>query len=235
MARLAAHGRTAVIITSRTPEEWLGPIRRIKVGGLAWQEAAQYAGKLLAPYPTAAPRRARRAFGELLEWLDGHPLSMRLILPRLEAVDPETLLEGLRGTTPMPDDDEGWDEGTSLAASIDYSFIHLTADTQRLLPAVCLLHGIADADLLATMSRGQNVPRRFAATSIDDWKQALDDVARVGLLTYLGFGMYQVHPTLPAYLAARWRAEDPDDHDSMRDAALRALVAACAGFVAVAL
>ena len=87
LARLAANGQSAVVITSRTAEDWLGPIRRIEVGGLAREEAAQYAGALLAPYPAAAPRRARRAFGELLEWLDGHPLSMRLILPRLDASD----------------------------------------------------------------------------------------------------------------------------------------------------
>jgi hypothetical protein len=85
LTRLAAHGRSAVIITSRTAEDWLGPIRRIGVGGLAPEEAAQYAEQLLAPYPAAAERRERRAFGELLEWLHGHPLSMRLILPRLDA------------------------------------------------------------------------------------------------------------------------------------------------------
>ena len=101
LARLAADGRSAVVITSRTAEDWLGPVRRIEVGGLAPEEATQYAGELLAPYPAAAPRRARRAFGELLEWLDGHPLSMRLILPRLDATEPEALLEGLRGTTPL--------------------------------------------------------------------------------------------------------------------------------------
>ena len=51
------------------------------MGGLPPEEAAEYAGELLAPYPAAASRRAGRAFGELMEWLDGHPLSMRLVLP----------------------------------------------------------------------------------------------------------------------------------------------------------
>ena len=41
---LAAHGRSAVLITSRTPEDWLGEVRRITVGGLAAHEAAEYAG-----------------------------------------------------------------------------------------------------------------------------------------------------------------------------------------------
>ena len=57
LVRLAANRmRSVVIITSRTAEDWLGPVRRIDVGGLARDEAAQYAGELLAPYPAAAPR-----------------------------------------------------------------------------------------------------------------------------------------------------------------------------------
>jgi len=92
------HSASTVIITSRAREEWLGEVRRIGVGGLDWAEAAQYAGYLLAPLPAARERRERRSFGELLDWLDGHPLAMRLILPRLDASDPAALLAGLRGT-----------------------------------------------------------------------------------------------------------------------------------------
>ena len=228
LARLAAHGRSAVVITSRTPEDWLGPVRRISLGGLAREEAAQYAGELLAPYPAAAPRRARRAFGELLEWLDGHPLSMRLILPRLDTASPEALLESLRGITPLPAGDAGGDQATSLAASITYSFTHLTGETRRRLPAVGLFHGVASADVLAGFSGVPGVPGRFAGASRQDWRQTLDDAAQVGLLIPLGSDMYRVHPALPAYLAARWRAEDPDSYDSARDAATRALAVACA-------
>ncbi len=228
LARLATNGNSVVIITSRTAEDWLGPVRRIEVGGLTREEAAQYAGELLAPYPAAAPRQARRAFGELLEWLDGHPLSMRLILPRLDVADPEALLDGLRGTTAMLVDDGDGDRATSLAASITYSFTHLAAETRRLLPAVGLFYGVAVVDVLAIFSAEPGVPGRFAMASGQDWKQAMDDAARVGLLTPLGAGMYRVHPTLPAYLGARWRTEDPEGYDSMRDAAIRTLAAACA-------
>ena len=91
---------SAVIITSRAQEDWLGQVRRIPVGGLNRAEASQYAVHLLAPFPAAQRRRERRSFGELLEWLDGHPLAMRLTLPRLDTTDPADLLAGLRGTTP---------------------------------------------------------------------------------------------------------------------------------------
>ena len=100
------HSRSVVIITSRAQEDWLGQVRRIAVGGLNRAEAAEYAGYLLAPFPAAQARRERRSFGELLEWLDGHPLAMRLTLPRLDATDPADLLAALQGTTPLPAADD---------------------------------------------------------------------------------------------------------------------------------
>jgi hypothetical protein len=96
------HSKSTVLITSRAREAWLGQVRRIGVGGLNRAEAAQYAGHLLEPYPAAQRRRERRTFGELLDWLDGHPLAMRLTLPRLDATDPAPLLSDLRGITPIP-------------------------------------------------------------------------------------------------------------------------------------
>ena len=62
-----------MLVTSRSEEAWLDDgialstggaavpvtLRRIGVAGLAPEEATKYAGDLLAPYPAAAPRRAR--------------------------------------------------------------------------------------------------------------------------------------------------------------------------------
>jgi tetratricopeptide (TPR) repeat protein len=230
LARLTVNGKSAVVITSRTAEEWLGPVQRIKVGGLTREEAAQYAGELLAAYPAAVARRERRAFGELLEWLNGHPLGMRLILPRLDITDPEVLLDELQGITAIPADDEAGNRATSLAASITYSFTHLNKRTQELLPAVSLFRDVANTYLLALFSEQTDVAARFAGADTDDWAQALDDATRVGLLTALGTGMYRIHPALPAYLAARWHADDSADFNSMRDDATRTLCTAC-GFL----
>lgn len=226
---LSLHGRSTVIVTSRTAEEWLGPVCRIPVGGLTHEEAAEYAGTLLAPYPAATPRRARRAFGELLGWLDGHPLSMRLILPHLARKDPEALLDSLRGTIPLPGDDiSNADRTGSLAASITYSFTHLTVRTRRLLPAICLLRAVAAAEVLAAFSQAPGCPDRFAGAGTRQWVEALNDAARVGLLTAHIHSTYRIHPALPAYVAALWEAEDPEVYNAARDQATHALVAACA-------
>jgi tetratricopeptide (TPR) repeat protein len=228
LARLAAGGKSAVIITSRTAEEWLGSVSRIPVGRLLPEEAAEYAGWLLTAYPAAGSRRARRTFGELLDWLDGHPLSMRLTLPHLATAEPETLLDGLRGTGPslVLEPDAAGDRISSLASSIAYSSSHLTARTRQLIPVVCLVHSVAGAGVLTLLSAMPGVPHRFAGASEQEWVYALDDAARVGLLSRLEVGRYKIHPALPAYLAAKWRDDDPDTYASAREAAVRALATA---------
>ena len=225
---VAAHGSSTVIITSRSPETWLGELRRVAVPGLTPEEAVEYADQVLAPYPAVASRRAGRAFGELMEWLDGSPLSMRLVLPHLETTGPQALLAALRGLAPaLPDDGLGGRTG-SLQASITYSFNHLSANARRLVPALCLFHGVADADVLGAFSRSPDVPSRFRGRDAEAWTAVLDEAAGVGLLTPLGLGMYRIHPALPGYLADRWRAEDGDAFQERRAAAERGLLDACA-------
>jgi len=222
---------SAVIITSRAQEDWLGEARRIAVGGLNRVEAAEYAGLLLAPFPAARARRERPSFGELLDWLDGHPLAMRLTLPRLQDSDPAGLLAALRGTAPLPDGEEaGAGRLSSLGACITCSFAHLTEPVRRLLPALSLFTGIADEDVLATFSAAGGVPGRFARTSREQWTAVLQDAARVGLLSPVGGGMYRIHPALPGYLAAAWHAANPGGYQKERQAAEQALSAACAAF-----
>ena len=221
------HSASAVIITSRTRETWLGQVRRITVGGLNRTEASEYAGQLLAPFPAAQQRRERRSFGELLEWLAGHPLAMRLTLPRLDTTDPADLLAALRGTIPLPAaDDPDADRTTSLPASITYSYVHLSEQARQLLPALSLFQGTADVRLLMAFSAYEAVPHRFAGFSSQEWTAVLEDAARVGLLTSLGAGVYRIHPALPGYLAAGWHAEVPADYNQERGACEQALCTA---------
>ena len=225
------HSNSMVIITSRAQEVWLGQVGRVTVGGLNQGEAAEYASYLLRSLPAAQARRQQRSFGELLQWLGGHPLAMRLTLPRLTTAGPADLLAGLQGTSPLPAEDAaGPGRLSSLAASITYSFTHLGDQARRLLPPVSLLHGIADEKVLTAFSAAEGVPSRFAGASQQDWAAALDDGTRVGLLTNLGSGIYQVHPALPGYLAAMWRAEDAAGYMTAREAATDALADAYAEF-----
>jgi hypothetical protein len=232
LRRVARAGRSAVIVTSRTDEKWLGDLRRIELGGLAPDEAIEYANTILDSVPAATTRRAKRSFADLLEWLGGHPLSMRVVLPHLATTEPDALLADLRGDGGQPPSLSEHREGAILDASVTYSFEHLGSKTQRLLVAVSLFDGVANTDLLGTLSfllRRTSDAREadyFAEAEMDDWCDALDEAAEVGLLTRLGGAMYRVHPALPRYLTARWRSEAASAYERERAVVERALLGA---------
>lgn len=224
--RCITHSRSALVITSRTPEDWLSQVRRIEVGRLTHQEANEYTDHLLASYPNTLPKRQGEAFAELLQWLDGHPMSMKLILPLLDETDPDTLLDGLRGTTPLPGRDDA-DRDTSLAASITYSFTHLDPCDQQAFTALSLFHNTADTNVLGMLSEISEVPAQFRGRSRDDWDRILNRATKIGLLTGMGDGinrMYWIHPALPSYLAELWGITHPDDFPAQHAATIRALL-----------
>ncbi|WP_161965261.1 CHAT domain-containing tetratricopeptide repeat protein [Ornithinimicrobium cerasi] len=235
------NGRSMVIVTSRTAEDWLPPgLVRLVVGGLGTEEAIEYANNLLAPLPVPAGHRATRDYADLLLWLDGHPLSMRLTLPHLTRHTPKQILEGLTGQdSDLFDGDidlqaevDGRTRSTSLTASITYSYRHLPQDVQHLMPAVAAFQGVVDQDVLGNFSSIPGVPARFAGTSAQEWAGALEQAAKVGLLTGLGAGMYHIHPALPGYLSAMWRSHTgtETDYRAERAAADTALLHAYAAF-----
>ncbi|WP_307038364.1 tetratricopeptide repeat protein [Streptomyces canus] len=227
--RVAAGGRSAVILTSRTHETWLGDVCRIAVSSLETEETHQYADLLLAPFAHARQRRQSPAFGELLQWLDGHPLSMRLILPHLNTTEPAELLAALQGNAALPEpEDDG--RTTSLAASIAYSFTHLSADDQRTLTVLTLFRGIADSDLLAAFSQAPHCPELFRGRTAQAWDELLGRATQVGLLTRTGDDLYRIHPALPAHLAAQTSPQAPANAPGWGSSAGPAFLSACVTF-----
>src|SRR6266446_4421472 len=224
-------GKTGVIITSRTPEDWLGNVRRHELTGLTPGEAAEMAEDVLRPYPQARGRRHDRAFADLLNWLDGHPLSLRLLLPQLETVSAATLLDGLKGNTAnLPPGFVGEGRLASLGASLKYSFDHLAPEMRDRLPALALFEGVADEAVLAILSAVKEVPMRFAGVAEEAWSTTLQRLAGIGLVTSLGGGMYGLHPALPFYLMAEWRRMAGEGFASEHGAAERALLSAYSAF-----
>ncbi|WP_406485991.1 tetratricopeptide repeat protein [Streptomyces phaeochromogenes] len=227
LTRIADDSRSAVVITSRSPEGWLGPgIRRIGLGGLNSEDSALYAEHLLAPYPSAHPRRQTPAFADLMQWLDGHPLSMRLTLPHLDTTTAQQLLAGLQGTSAFPADHGSGDRRTSLAASIAYSFQHLSPADQQALTILSLFHGVAFAPALAVFSEQSETPERFQGCTVVQWVAMMERAANLGLLTPVSTGAYRLHPALPAHLTAQWHTHSPDTHASEQASAINALIVA---------
>jgi tetratricopeptide (TPR) repeat protein len=238
VGQLAAGGRSALIITSKNREDWLGgTLRRVEVGGLVGDEITTYVDQLLAPYPDGPAKRQTKVFGELLEFLNGHPLSMRLILPYLERSSAQELLHALRGIMPLPGADDGG-RLTSLPASITYSFTHIPTAAADALPALSLFRHVTDAEVLAITSIQGGCPDRFTGPlgeTFDQarhrWTEILDIATSVGVLTNIGAGIYRIHPALPGYLTAQWR-KTADDYPAERSATEHAVLVAFADFTA---
>ena len=178
--------QSALLITSRSDEAWLGGpegIVRCEVGGLAERDALQYADHLLAPHAQASANRAAepKAFKELIDYLGGHPLSLKLILPRLSEMTPSALLAGLKGQGPLPSGFEGAaGRLESLGASLYYSFRHLPEEDQKRLVILSLFEKVASANILGTM---KDAPTRFQGLDPRGWDALLSRLSRLGLLT----------------------------------------------------
>ncbi|WP_406115378.1 tetratricopeptide repeat protein [Kitasatospora purpeofusca] len=262
---VARQGSSTVLLTSRTREDWLGPAAlRIAVPGLDPGETVEYAEQLLGPSadspdtadaapspgiprsPDTVRRRGLRVFGELLEWLGGHPLAMRLALSSLDAHEPWQTLDTLvRGTAALPDAPAGANPfptpadadplptpeavPAALAVSTDYALARLGAADRRALTAVSLVHGVADATVLALLSRHPLAPERFRGLGTEDWQRLLRRAAELGLLAPCGRTAYRVHPTVAARLAAGWRAAGPGFAEQ-HEAGLQALLGAQVNF-----
>ncbi|MBF0326665.1 MAG: tetratricopeptide repeat protein [Alphaproteobacteria bacterium] len=235
LTRVLEAKSSAVIITSRSPEYWLsdGPAR-LAIGGLQAEDASRYADHLIAGVPRAAERRADRKFAELMEALDGHPLSMRLLLPRLAENDAAELLRSLHSETPL-DSVFGGKDGRrhdSLIACIHASFRHLPEHHRRLLPAVALFNGITDVNVLALFSNHTSVPQRFARVSWEEWIGCLDTAVEYGILTQIGgsLSFWRIPPALPSYLLEEWRSVAGDTYANEYAAARGTLTAAYADY-----
>ena len=217
--KLAARGRSAVLITSRTPEDWLGEIRRYHRSGRAWRRRRRPStpGTCWRRTQRRRPRRARRAFGELMAWLDGHPLSMRLILPSWTRPSQRHCWQASGERRRCPAGRRPGRPATSLPASVSYSYDHLGATTRRLLPAVCLFHAVADADVLAAFSQVPGVPSGSSGMTGRIGSRPSMTPPGLGCSPGWAGGMYRIHPALPGYLAAGWRREDPENYDAVRD------------------
>lgn len=226
----AGAGDSVILITSRSTEGWLGNLGRIEVVGLGREEADEFTDILLEPYPDAANRRGTPTFADLMTWLDGHPLSMRLVLPHLHTADAAAILAALRGTGESLLGADQHDRTVSLTASLDYSYRHLTSDEQQALVVLSLFHNAIDAAVLARLSITPESPAQFRDRSAEAWAGLLDRAANLGLLIAVDANMYTLHPALPAYLTVQWQRQHGDSYDGQRTATEHALVDAHARY-----
>lgn len=229
LGEVAKEARGGLILTSRNPERWLGEdVHRIEIQGLDGVGAYEHAEYLLRSLETARARRRHPAYAELLEILGGHPLAMRLILPRLERDPPEDLILALRGEQPLrPEGEKAFD---ALDSCIRSSLRHLGPEHTERLFVLSLFEGAVDVRVLAGLSRAAEGPARFRGIPKTAWRQTLNEAVYAGLLTVLSPDLYRIQPALPAFLADLWRRRAGSGWEDERTAARTARVKAQARF-----
>jgi tetratricopeptide (TPR) repeat protein len=198
-------GKTKVLITSRSDEAWLGSTAcfRIPLGGLVGEERWALAEAMLQDLGIKA-NRDDAALADLLNELEGHPLMMRAVLPRLATQSATVLRAAIEQYVPEADSTDPVEQ--RLYATLRYVESGLPEKLKPLLYPLSLHQGCADAGLLYAMST--EAGQEF---NIGDTTDCLMLLKAAGLTHWLGDNTYRVHPGLTRYLRARSQSIPHDD------------------------
>ena len=195
--RALSGGATKVIITSRRDEEWLGRCyQSITLHGLNKRDAAELAEKVLDR--AGINRQRLKPYDKLLNYLQGNPLAIQVILPELAYIEPDDLLAALQtGAAELPRDDRKQGREHSLTASLEYRLDRLDSSLRHRLGVLGLFQGFVNADMLAFICNDDSAPELLRRLNSDTWIRLLDQSAEIGLLHKVGPGSYNIHPALP--------------------------------------
>jgi len=209
-------GATKVIITSRSPEDWLGHERRflLPLGGLEGEERWEYCTAILRDLGKTI-NRDDKDLVELMKLLGGHPLAMRAILPRLENLTARDVANALRSNLAAlgVGVDDAQAKMTATLAFVEQS---LPGELRPLLVLLAMHEGFVDADYLEDMAKA--VDAIWSRERIDRLLQIL---VTAGLLRDRGQAVHELHPALTGFLRSNCLDASPAE---IRDAWARAFV-----------
>lgn len=202
-------GRTKVLISSRSPEEWLGPQQRflLILRGLDREERWEYCNAILHDLGKTINRHDERLV-ELMDLLGGHPLAMRAILPSLEKMSPGQVLSELRSDLASLKN-HGNIEQEKLHATLAFVEQALPEQQRPLLTLLALHARFVDADDLNEMAK--KVGPLGSRDGIDSLMHIL---VSAGLSRKIRSVIYEMHPLLTTYLqSASTSATRPHTQD----------------------
>ncbi|MBL8232569.1 MAG: tetratricopeptide repeat protein [Bryobacterales bacterium] len=185
--------RAKVVITSRSKAEEIGTERRflLELGGLDGEERWDYCETILTELGLRIDRNDP-ALHELMKQLGGHPLAMRMLLPKLESMSAHEIGNALRSNL----QDLGLEEGeTRLFATLRFVEQGLTPELRPLLALVGLHEGYVDADYLEAMAK--QVDAEWTRANID---RLLAELGNAGIVKDGGNAVFEMHPLLTSYL-----------------------------------
>ncbi len=188
-------GRGKVIITSRSPEEWLGPARRfpLPLRGLDGEARWEYCEAIVQDMGLQVERKDP-ALVRLMDQLAGHPLAMRAVLPKLETMSAGGIAEALRKNIEELGLDPNEEQGR-LFGTLRFVEQGLDAELRPLLGLVGLHEGFVAVDYLEAMAKQVN-----ASWTRDRVDRLMAELGSAGLLTDVGNATFEMHPLLTSYL-----------------------------------
>jgi tetratricopeptide (TPR) repeat protein len=191
-------GRSKVIITSRSEEEWLGPTHRFKVPlpGLDGEERWEYCETILRDLGLKV-NRDEPELSRLMDQLRGHPLAMRVVLPKLEQMSAEKISGALQTNIVEL-------RLTEQEAALRFFEHALPEDLRPLLALVGLHEGYVNADHLEAMAK--QIEIGWARRRIDRLTEAL---SVAGLFRKVTGPIHEMHPLLTSHLRPRSEAAEP--------------------------
>jgi len=195
--------RGKVIMTSRSPEPWLGPTRRIelRLSGLEGEERWEYCEIILRDLGLEEHLKDPE-LKKLMDQLAGHPLAMRVVLPKLERMTAATVSEALRTNITELGLSEQEEQGR-LFATLRFVEQGLAEQLRPMMGLIGLHEGYFRPQQLEPMA--QKVDPDWTRPRID---QLVAAVANAGLVRDFGGGFYEIHPLLTSYLRSRGEAPE---------------------------
>ncbi|MCP4648017.1 MAG: hypothetical protein GY852_09850, partial [bacterium] len=208
-------GRTRVIITSRSPEDWLDselPVTRGSLEGLEQEEQWEYCEAVLNELNIRINRDDPNIL-ELMKILEGHPLCIRIILTRLETCSAESLATDFHSSmSELGNSTNAVD--AQLYSSLMFVKDSLCEDMQTMLIPLAFHERTVDFQLLAKMFQQMD----------EDWSEGkvralLQTLACAGLVHELAEapGIFQMHPVLTGFVRDMFfKNLSPEIHDPLK-------------------
>ncbi len=226
LAELTAEGgMTQVLLVSRREtEHWLtAPHATFALGGLHGKDRFELATRLMEESGTD-PDRLGPEFLELLDLLDGHPLSMEVAVPLLKDVPSSVLLTELRRS--MADYQPGAGEEARpvyLTVLLEHALAKMPRRTRTHLPFLSLFKGRVMMDILTHITQ-EGAYRSVMGEQLG-WgacRTLLRSARESGFLEPVTPSVYQIHPSMGwFYGRALYRQLPPDRVARLEDEFVR--------------
>ncbi|QBE65800.1 tetratricopeptide repeat protein [Pseudoduganella lutea] len=187
-------GKSKVLITSRTDEDWLDTSEcwRIPLSGLQGEEREELAQHILSDHGIRLNPKDHKTT-DLITSMEGHPLMMRVILPKLARESPATLMQAMAQYLAEPASFNSIER--QLYATLCYVQGGLPTKLKPLLYPVGLHGGNVDTAELANMASRAAQP--FTAQQTQN---AMEMLEAAGLAQEIGCNIFKLHPALVCYL-----------------------------------